>query len=261
VTVTFGVPEITTPVLVLHTMPYGETSAILRLLSRDLGLVSGIARGARRAKSRTGPRLDIFSVGSATLLIKPHRDLHPLTSFELSQAHGALAGDVARFAAASALCELALKCASTEPLPGAYDAATAGLDALEHAPAEDADTVALLACWGLVVALGFAPTLDRCVICGEASDGAVAFSAAQGGALCSKHRRGERASSLGEPDAAALSAFISGRLPDAPLDSRHVAAHRRLLLSFIRHHLAEHRALPALAFWDAESWSTDPRVR
>ncbi len=236
-------------------MPYGETSAILRLLCRDLGLTSAIARGARRAKARTGPRLDIFSTGSATLLMKAQRDLHPLTGFELAKAHGALAADLGRFAAASALCELALKCAAAEPQPAAFDAATAGLDALEHAPADMVDTVALLACWGLVVALGFAPTLDRCVVCGAPSDGGVAFSAPQGGALCATHRRGERASSLGGKDAASLAALVSGRLPEEPLDDRHVAAHRRLLLSFIRHHLAEHRALPALAFWDAESWN------
>ena len=33
------------------------------------------------------------------------------------------------------------------------------------------------------------------------------------------------------------------------------AAHRRLLLSFIRHHLAEDRPLPAMAFWDKDAWT------
>lgn len=236
-------------------MAYGETSAIVRLLARDLGLTSGMARGARRAKSRTGPRLDLFSVGSATLLVKAHRDLHPLIGFELTTAHGGLAGDVGRFAAASALCELALKCSPAEAQPSAYDAAAAGLDALENAPPELVDTVALLACWGLVVALGFSPVLDRCVVCGEPVTGGVAFSPSQGGALCAVHRRGNLTSKLPDNAAAALNAFVHGRLPDEPVDARHAAAHRRLLLAFIRHHLAESRALPAMAFWDAGSWN------
>lgn len=248
-------PSVTTPSLILHVMPYGETSKIVRLLTRDLGVQSGLARGARRARSRTGPRLDLFAAGTATLLVKAQRDLHPLTAFELSATHAGLAADVGRFAAASALAELALKCAPADPHPEVFDAAAAGLDALEHAPAELAGAVALLVNWGLIVALGFAPTLDRCVACGVPLDGALSFSAAQGGALCSVHRAGVRTAQLGPDDAAALAALVSGRLPPAPLGPRHEAAHRRLLLGFVRHHLAEHRPLPAMAFWDSEAWN------
>jgi DNA repair protein RecO len=250
-------PAVTTDAVVLHVMPYRETSAILRLLTRDLGVVSALARGARRARSRTGNRLDLFTSGAATLFIKPHRDLHPLIAFEADATHGRLGGDVPRFAAASALAELALKCAPPDPQPHAFDAVAAGLSAIENAPAELVETVALVAVWGLVVSFGFSPALDRCVACGAPVDGGVAFSPAQGGALCPAHRRGEHTSSLKESDTAALAALVSGRLPDA-LDARHAAAHRRLLVGFIRHHLAEHRAMPALAFWDAAAWDVRP---
>ena len=249
--------SVTTPAVVLHVMPYRETSAILRLLTRDLGVASALARGARRAKSRTGPRLDLFTSGSATLFVKPHRELHTLMAFEADTTHGRLGADVTRFAAASALAELALKCAPPDPLPHAFDAVTAGLAAIEHAPADLVETVALVAIWGLVVSFGFSPALDRCVVCGTPVEGGVAFSPSQGGALCAAHRRGERTASLRENDAAALAALISGRLP-AVLDTRHAAAHRRLLVGFIRHHLAEHRPLPALGFWEAESWQLRP---
>ncbi|OGT92093.1 MAG: DNA repair protein RecO [Gemmatimonadetes bacterium GWC2_71_9] len=248
-------PLVTTPALVLHVMPYGETSKILRLLTRDLGLQSAIARGARRKKARTGPRLDLFAAGTATLLTKGTRELNPLTEFEASNAHAGLAHDVTRFAAASALAELALKCAPADPHAEVFEAALAGLDAIERAPADVADTAALAACWGLVVALGFEPVLDRCAVCGTPLEGALPFSAAQGGVLCGTHRGGHGVTKLAEPDRAALAALLEGRLPDPPLDPRHAAAHRRLLLAFIRHHLAEHRALPALAFWDAEAWN------
>jgi len=248
-------PSVTTPALILHVMPYGETSKIVRLLTRDLGLASGIARGARRAKSRTGPRLDLFMAGTATLFVKPHRDLHPLTQFEATATHERLATDVRRFASASALAELALKCAPADPHPQVFDAAGAGFDALEHTEEDSTDTVALLACWGLVVSLGFAPILDHCVVCDQPIEGRVAFSPAQGGALCAIHRAGVSTSMLAESDAVALAALVGGRLP-ALLDARHAAAHRRLLLGFIRHHLAEHRPLPAMTFWDAEPWNT-----
>jgi recombinational DNA repair protein (RecF pathway) len=105
-----------------------------------------------------------------------------------------------------------------------------------------------------VATLGFAPTLERCSVCGVAVDGAVAFSASHGGALCGKHRGEARTAKLSGPDAVALHSMVNGRLPDPGLTARHEAAHRRLLLQFVRHHLAEQRPLPALAFWDARSW-------
>lgn len=237
-------------------MPYGETSKIVRLLTRDLGIVSGLARGARGKKSRTGPRLDLFAAGTASLMLKETRDLHPLTSFEATQPHAALAHDVGRFAAASALAEIALRCAPADPNPDVFDAVANGLDALEAAPAELCDSAALVACWGLVVALGFAPVLDRCAVCGTpaAAEGGLTFSAEQGGALCAVHRAGAPYRQLRPDDAAALRALVSGRVPEPVLDARHAAAHRRLLVAFVRHHLAENRMLPAVAFWDAESW-------
>jgi len=244
-----------TPALVLHAIPYGDTSKILRLLTRDLGLQSVIAKGARRAKARTGPRLDLFTRGDATIAVKPNRELNTLTAFEITVAHAALAADVERFAAASALAELLLRFAPEEAHPDLFDTAAASFDALEHAPSDLLGAVGLLVCWGLVAALGFTPALDRCVVCRAPVEGALAFSAAQGGALCDRHRRGVHVSSLTESDGAALGALIAGRLPEAPLDERHAAAHRRLLVQFIRTHLAEQRPLPALAFWERQAWN------
>jgi DNA repair protein RecO (recombination protein O) len=255
-------PLITTPAVILHVMPYGETSKILRLLTRDLGLQSAIARGARHPRSPTGPRLDLFTFGTASLRVREHRELSPLTGFEIADAHAAIGHDVGRFGAASALAELALKCAPAERHPAAFDAAAGGLAALAQARAEDVEAVGLAACWALVRALGFCPTLERCAGCGAplAQDGgegsALHFSAALGGAVCTAHRTGAGAiSTLGASDREALAALLAGLLPEPALDARHAAAHRRLLLAFIRHHLAEDRPLPAMVFWDREAWN------
>jgi len=247
---------VTTPAVILHVMPYGDTSKILRLLTRDLGLASAIARGARRAKATTGPRLDLFALGEASLRVHESRDLHPLTAFEIGDAHAALAHGVARFASACALAELALKAAPAEPHAGVFAAVAGGLSALAAAPEGDLEATALAACWALVVALGFSPSLDRCVSCGVPVEGAVHFSAAAGGALCASHRSGAGGvTKLVHADRDALAALVAGLLPDPPLDARHAASHRRLLLSFIRYHLAEDRPLPAMAFWDQSEWT------
>jgi DNA repair protein RecO (recombination protein O) len=249
-------PLVTTPAVILHVMAYGDTSKILRLLTRELGLASAIARGARRAKSPTGPRLDLFALGEATLRVREGRELSPLQTFEIANAHAALAHDVGRFAGASALAELALKCAPAEPHPALFAAVAGGLAALAAAPGDDVEATALAACWTAVVALGFSPSLDRCVACGTPVEGTIHFSAAQGGALCAAHRGGAPGiATLRPPDRDALGALVGGVLPEPRLDARHAASHRRLLLAFIRHHLAEDRPLPAMTFWDRSAWT------
>jgi DNA repair protein RecO (recombination protein O) len=249
-------PLITTPAIVLKVTPYSETSRIVRLLTLDHGLLSALARGARRATSQVGAGLDLFAVGVAMVRTKAQTDLHTLSGFDLTRGFPHVVDDVARFGAASALAELALKCAPAEPHAEVFHALEDGLDALDRAAADVADAAALSSCWRLVVALGFEPTLDRCAVCGEPMEGAATFSAVQGGALCREHRGdAARHTTLQPADRDALRALLDGRWPDPPLDARHAAAHRRLLMTFIRHHLAEDRPFPALAFWDRESWT------
>jgi DNA repair protein RecO (recombination protein O) len=248
-------PLVTTPAVILHVMPYGDTSKILRLLTRDLGVQSAMARGARRARSATGPRLDLFALGEATLRLREARDLNPLTAFEITDANPALAHGVARFAAACALAELALKCAPAEPHPAVFNAVAGGFAVLASAAEGDLDATALAACWAVVRALGFSPSLDGCVSCGAPVTGTLQFSAALGGALCAAHSGAGGVASLAPPDRDALAALLAGLLPEAPLDARHAASHRRLLVSFIRYHLAEDRPLPAMAFWDQAAWN------
>ncbi len=249
-------PLIATPAIVLKVTPYSETSKIVRLLTSDHGLLSALARGARRPRSQTGVGLDLFASGVAAVRMKPQTDLQNLTGFDCTRAHSNLTGDVARFGAAAALCELALKCAPAEPHPELFERLAEGLDALDRATAGEAEAAALSACWRLVGALGFEPALDACAVCGTPVAPPVTFSAVQGGALCKAHRGdGERHTKLAEGDRDALRALLDGRWPDPPLDARHAASHRRLLMTFIRHHLAEDRPLPALVFWDRESWN------
>src|SRR5262244_2856402 len=58
---------VTTAAVVLRTYRYSETSKIVRLATRDLGVQSAIAKGALRPKSRFGAGLELLSEGSAQL--------------------------------------------------------------------------------------------------------------------------------------------------------------------------------------------------
>lgn len=242
---------IRTQALVLHAFPYGETSKIVRLLTRDHGAQSAIAKGAQRPKSPFGARLQVLSEGTAHVYIKPHRDLHTLADFDVIRQHEELARDVRRFAAAAALAELLIRLCPAEPHPEIYDLTVSALDQLAAVPVAALDLASLSVMWATVEALGFAPRRDACARDGHPlPTGATVFSVADGGFLCTRCARGTRGTRLGADDREVLERLIAGEVSDiAALGAKHAAAHRRLLVRFVERHLAEERELKALSLW------------
>src|SRR2546425_6980348 len=102
---------VTTPAIVLQTYRYSETSKVVRLATRDLGVQSAIAKGALRPKSRFGAGLELLSEGQAQLYHRNERELQTLAAFDVERLRRELADDLARFAAASALAEIMLRMA------------------------------------------------------------------------------------------------------------------------------------------------------
>jgi DNA repair protein RecO (recombination protein O) len=242
---------ITTHALVLHAFPYGETSKIVRLLTRDHGVQSAIAKGALRPKSKFGARLQVMSEGVAQLYLKPQRDLHTLAEFDVTTQRSELAKDVPRYAAAAALGELIMRFAPSEPHPEIYDTAVDQLDRLANVPAADVNAAALAALWAIVGTLGFAPSVHTCARDGGTlPEGKAAFSVADGGLLCDTCARGTATTTLEPSDRKVLERLIAGASEAiGPLSERHSTAHRRLLVRFVERHVAEGREVRALTFW------------
>jgi DNA repair protein RecO (recombination protein O) len=214
---------------------------------------SVLARGARRSKSRFGASLDVFASGVAQFRTRPGRDLHNLSGFDLTRSRMQLAGDLDRFAAASALAELVLAFAQADPHDGVFDVLTESLDVLGQAEHESAADVGIASAWRLVAALGFGPVVDACHVCGTPipPNEPAAFSLAGGGVVCGGCRTTVSVSRTLPPDARlALGQWMAGR--NAPLaSSADRRAHVRLLREFLQYHLAEGRELRALTAWEA----------
>jgi DNA repair protein RecO (recombination protein O) len=244
-------PLVTTPALILHSFPYGETSKIVRLLTPQHGVQGAIAKGAVRPKSKFGAKLQVLSQGTAQLYIKTSRDLQTLAEFEVTLQRPELARDVARYAACSALAELVMRFSPTEPHPEIYELTVRQLDVLAAVPPEALDAASLAALWGTVAALGFAPGIERCVQDGaELPGGAVAFSVRDGGFMCGTCARGRPTTKLEAADRRVLERLVAGTGDEVgELSPKHAAAHRRLLVRFVEQHVAEGRELRALTFW------------
>jgi len=242
---------ITTPAVILHAFPYGDTSRIVRLATRDHGVQSVIAKGAMRPRSRFGGRLQVLSEGVAQFHHRATRDLQTLSAFDVTDQHAALAADLRRFAGAAALAELVMRTAHEEPQPPVFAALVETLHALAAAPPDRVEPAALAGLWHLVIVLGFAPVVDQCVRCERPLGPRAWFALAEGGLLCSSCGRGTGTGALGADDQAALRAFLEGSAAGVRLSAPHLAAHRRLFARFVRRHVTDDTPLPALAFWEA----------
>lgn len=249
-------PLASTPAIVLSALRYSETSKIVRLATRDLGVQSAIAKGALRPKSRFGAALQVLSEGQAQLLMKEGRELNLLTAFDLRQLHVGLAADLERYAVACALAEVMLRFAPPDPHPDSFDVLQNALMQLETSPASKVQALGFRLLWGLVSVLGFAPSIDACVIDGNPlpQSGPLPFSTRDGGALCPTCAAQRGATQLPRGDRDDLVALLEPGATLPALDSRHEAAHRRLLARYIRYHLAEGADLPALEFWLDRPW-------
>lgn len=248
-------PAISTSAIVLATSPYRETSRIVRLATRELGLASAVARGASRPKSRFGASLQVFTEGTAFILPSRSSDLHTLTQFDAERVRIGLGERLDRFASASLLSELMLQFAPQAPQPESYDLLRDALAILEAAPALAVEPLALRSLWRMVAVLGFLPELVGCVRCGgDPGAGAACFSPQDGGVLCPRCGRGTVGARLQLEDREALASWLDPASELPVLDDPHLAAHRRLLERYIRYHIAEGAVLPALTFWAARGW-------
>ncbi|MCC6928613.1 MAG: DNA repair protein RecO [Gemmatimonadaceae bacterium] len=245
-------PLVTTDAVVLHAFDYLENSRILKLATRDAGLQSVVARGARASQKRFGAGLDLFASGVVQIQSRAGRELQQLAGFDLVRARVALAQDLERFTAASALTELVLRFAGDDQGGELFDALVGALDALSEAPAGTACDVGLAGAWRLVAALGFAPAIDSCCRCHAAIDplAGASFSHAAGGAACAACApQLPRGRSLPVAARDALRAWTAGRAA-ALVDPPERRAHQRLLREFLEYHLADGRALRAFGAWE-----------
>ncbi|MGI8617878.1 MAG: DNA repair protein RecO [Gemmatimonadaceae bacterium] len=245
---------VVTEAVVLHAFDYLESSRILRVITRDTGIQSVLARGARSSRKRFGTSLDVFAQGIAEYSTRPGRDLNTLTAFDATRSRPELIADISRFTGACVLAELALRFSSDEPQPGLFDAFVAGLDTIGTAGADETVSRTLGAAWHIVGELGFAPALEVCANCHTelAHEARTPFSHVAGGALCDRCARLVPGARPIPPDARkALAEWLSGsavRLSSAA-EGR---AHQRLLREFLDQHLSEGKRLVAYGMWEQE---------
>lgn len=173
--------------IVLRSIRFGEADRILDLYTQDAGLVSAIAKGIRKTKSRFGARLEPLSC--VDFMAYSGRSLDTLTQVETLRSFHAIREDLARFDAAARMVGY------VKSLSGGDEADRRVFNLLYHAldalEGRGSGFEVMEAAFGMKLAIlaGYAPQLDSCVECGtepEDSGGILRFAPDLGGVLCAE---------------------------------------------------------------------------
>lgn len=150
-----------TDAIVLRSLNYGETSQIVTLLTRERGLVTVMAKGARVTKSRFGSTLQPMSYIQVVYYYKPTRDLQTLSESTHLRVFHRMADDLRKLAVGLRVVELTRALAAREePNPRLFNLVVQTLEHLDGAEARP-ENVLLHFELRLATLLGFAPTVDR----------------------------------------------------------------------------------------------------
>jgi DNA repair protein RecO (recombination protein O) len=189
--------------IVLRLVEFSETSLIVTLLTRQLGKIHALAKGARRLKGPFESALDLLAVCRIVFLRKSSDALDLLTEAKLQRSFRVPRGDLSSLYAAYYVAELLDGLTDDyDPHPELFDLADQTLMGLSQG-----DHVARrvlrfeLGAMGLV---GHLPSLEMCVECGQPAQpvaGRVAFGQLDGGVLCTACRAGKRQVALVGPAA------------------------------------------------------------
>jgi DNA repair protein RecO (recombination protein O) len=172
-----------TEAIVLRSIRYGEADRILHLYTPHRGRVGAIAKGARRARSRFGARLEPF-FHVRLVLHEGRSELHTVTSADTVTAHPALREHAATLDAAARACDAVARLFETaDPHPEVFQLLANQLALLSSDPAQARPANGLAFRLKLLLAAGIVPQLGSCAACGEV-EALAGFSASAGGVVC-----------------------------------------------------------------------------
>ena len=226
--------------IVLRSIRYGEADRILDLYTQDVGLVSVIAKGIRRTKSRFGGRLEPLSC--VDFLAYEGRTLDTVTQVEVLRSfHGVRENLKSLEAAGGMVANVRAFSGGDEADRRVFNLLYHALDALD---ARTRDTMSIEAAFSLKLSIlaGYAIRLDACISCErdpeEAAEGDHPyFAPALGGMLCADCRSATADSfPLPTDTLAALQNLVVWPIREVVVEKRLEESVRRVVSSHILAH-------------------------
>lgn len=186
-------PLVRTRGVILRSQRWGDADRIVTLFSHNLGKIRGVARGARRMKTRFGGVLEPFGLVDITLFQKTADALGQISQIDLVASYSAIRENLTVMTAAARMVKMVEAITvDRDPSPGMYAALVHGLESLS--PEGDVALSALLFQIHVLGHTGFRPQFSCCTECGKPAqqNRPQWFSPQLGGMVCQEcaHRGG-----------------------------------------------------------------------
>ena len=121
-----------TPAITLKSRKWGEADRIVTFYTLRFGKVRGVARGARRVKSRFGSALEPFVSSDLNLFEKPNDSLYRVTQADIQESFTKLREDLTLMSGGARLVNLVTALtAEGDPCPLIFDTLLHGLRVLQ----------------------------------------------------------------------------------------------------------------------------------
>ena len=182
--------------IVLRVIEFSETSCIVKLMTRDHGKITAMAKGARRPKSPFEAALDVLAICRIVFLHKTSGAMNLLTEAKLERRFRSSATNLKRLYAGYYVVEL-LNTLTDEgdSHPELFDQAIKTIVEIDSTDSDEDELNQKLLQFELNVLgfLGHLPMLTKCVSCGKEKTALtrVSFGLNAGGILCQECRRSQ----------------------------------------------------------------------
>jgi DNA repair protein RecO (recombination protein O) len=199
--------------VVVGSFPLGESDRVVTFFTREFGRLRGVAKAARRLKSRFGGALELFTLGELVFFDTGRSELVRVDHFDVTHPFAGLREDLETLGEAAWIVEIVARTTGErDRQPALYGLLVRALRAMEVAPRPARVAV----CFGVrcLDVLGHRPRLDRCVECGRAYP----FprpALGEGGLVCEACRPGLDAAPMAPATVAAFTRLRAARWEEA----------------------------------------------
>ena len=236
--------EYQTEAILLTARDWGAADRMVTLFSREYGIVTFMAYGARKAKSQLGGSLQAFT--HLHLSVANGRGIDSVKQCDVQTSFREIREDLTRLAYANFIAELTT---GLWPERQAEEEVYVSLLAILHLLAlRNPRIAALIGAWQLMALAGFQPEYNLCTLCGQKLNLPDGFSYEAGGGLCLHCNAADKVPfSLADRDF--LAKLFSVNLNDPgqfAISAKTLINIEQLLHGFVRHQLE--RPLKSLAF-------------
>lgn len=166
--------------------PYGETSKILDILTKDMGVISVISKGAKRLKSNLRSVSELFTYASFEISYKKDK-LSALISADIIDPLNNIKKDIEKISYLNFILELAKQVMKQSLNKNIYEILISSITKINEG--YDALVITNILELKYLDFLGVSPYFDGCAICD--SKDVITLSSSRGGFVCTKHKDNE----------------------------------------------------------------------